>query len=175
MPGSVLPPYGEPTGPRLALEDLLDAFLSGARTGSSEEAHIEDAQLLAHRMTVLAVRIAPRVLLVRDRVPDADAEKASLEGFLVGRGLHNVEPDARLGDIAAIQTTGIRGLVWDLWGEDPADAHRELERAVLADDAIAFGSEVPSAQGVGMTLDELLGDLRSEGPTEGPAAPDDPM
>ena len=172
MPGSVLPPYGEPTGPRLALEDLIDTFLSGARTGSSEEAHIEDAQLLAHRMTVLAVRIAPRVLLVRDRVPDADGEKAALEKFLTHRGLHNVEPDARLGDIAAIQTTDIRGLVWDLWGEDPATAHRELERAVLADDAVAFGSEIPSAQGVGMTLDELLGDLR---PTDRAAEPDDPV
>lgn len=174
----MLPPYGEPTGPRLPLPELIDAFVSGARSGSSEEAHIEDAQLLAERMTVVAVRVCPRVLLVRVDIPHTAArEKTSLEDHLTANGFRNVEPDARLGDIAAIQIAGIRGGVWDLWGEDAAAAHRELERAVLADDFAAFGGGTPApAEGVGMTLDELLGELRVDGPPDvpPPAGDDEP-
>ena len=165
MPGAVLPPYGSPSGPELSLEGVVDAVLEVGRTGFSEELHIEDEMLLADRMVTVGVRLGSRALLLRGDVPPGvDQTKEGIEGLLGARGLSKLEPDARLGDIAAIQITGIRGAVWDLWGEDAEQARRDLERAAVGGETLALQlTEGPGHDwGAGMTLDELLDDINQE-------------
>lgn len=166
MPGVVLPPYASPTGPELSREKLIGAFLDGARTGFSADLHIEDQMLLAERMIPLGVRVGRRSLLLRADVapPMADLKRA-VEEYLQAKGLRLLDADTRLGDIAAIQTIGVRGAAWDLWGEDRAEADRDLEKAALGEDAamVDTSSSGPGDAGIGMTLEELLGDDRHSG------------
>ncbi len=162
MPGAVLPPYGSPSGPELSLDGVIDAFLEGARSGFSEKVHIEDDMLLADRMVAVGVRLGPRSVLIRDDIPlEVTKTREAVEALLTDRGLTKLEPDARLGDVAAIQVTGVRGGVWDLWGDDAERARRDLERAAVGGDNVALQfSEGPGHDwGAGMTLDELLDDL----------------
>ena len=165
MPGAVRPPYGSPSGPELSLEGVVDAFLEGARSGFSEQTHIEEEMLLADRMVTLGVRLGARSLLVRDDIPPSiSSTRQAVENVLEQRGLSKIEPDARLGDVAAIQVTGVRGGVWDLWGEDAGQARRDLERAAVGGETVALQlTEGPGHDwGAGMTLDELLDDIGRE-------------
>jgi hypothetical protein len=167
LPGAILPPYASPTGPELSREEVFDAFMEGARTGHSQELHIEDAMLLAERMVPFGVRLGRQSLLVRADLPaDLMELKEAVEAHLRSRGLRPLEPDARLGDIAALQVTGIRGGVWDLWGNEPGDARRDLERAAVGGDTIALEAAAASGgiddSAIGMTLEDLLGEERPE-------------
>lgn len=175
MPGALLPPYAEPTGPELPREGVLDAFLDGGRSGFSAELHIEGDTLLAERGFAFSARLGDRTLLVRGDTPaDLVELKHWLEEHLYSRGLTPLELDARLGDVAAIQITGIRGGVWDLWGVDPDRSRQDLERAVLGTDANPEGMTVSFSgpdedSGIGMTLEDLIGD--SSPPEEEPGTP----
>lgn len=165
MPGAILPPFASPSGPELSFEALVESFLQGARTGFSADLHIEGDTLLAQRMFTFGARLASGSVLLRADVPGDLLElKERFEQELRSGGLRAVEPDARLGDVAAIQVTGIRGAAWDLWGQDPSEAHKAMERVVLGDDGIAIDLvEGPVEDtGVGMTLEDLLGELGEE-------------
>lgn len=166
MPGALLPPFAEPTGPKVSLRDLIGSFLDGTATGFSDEAHIETNQLLLERMVSAAVRLSQdSVLLRRDLPPDLAGCANALESHLRSNGLDLVDPDTRLGDIAAIQTIGIRGGSWDLWGRDASTARRDLERVVMGDDPSLSIAEAPTADGaVGMTLDDLFGEEDDQRP-----------
>lgn len=158
MPPEILPPAADPEGPELAFAALVDSFLAGARAGYSEALHIEDELLLLDRMIPLAVRLGGRSLLVRADVRGGSVEtKRRLEEHLRAEALRLIEAEAALGDIAAIQKTGIRGGVWDLWGEDDESALDALRRAAAGDDPLAF--EAIGDLAPGMTLDELLKEL----------------
>lgn len=161
MPGVVLPPFAAPTGPELSREKLLDAWLEGARTGFSAELHIEDRVLLVDRSVPFGGRLGLRSVLIRTHMPGGLGEiKTAVEDHLRARGLECLEPEARLAEIAGIQVTGVRGALWDLWGDDRARAQEDLQRAALGDDILAVQeSSIGTAgdAGVGMTLDELLG------------------
>ena len=169
MPGAILPPYAEPTGPELPRDQVVDAFVEGRRSGFSAQLHIEGDTLLADRMVTLGARVGSRSLLVRADVPqDLFELKKWLEEYLMSKGLLQIEPDSRLGDIAAIQVTGIRGASWDLWGDDAAGATADLEKAVLGTDATpeAMGlsfSDDKEDSGIGMTLEDLIGERDSGG------------
>ena len=145
------------------MEAVIDAFVDGARSGFSDDIHIEDDMLLAERMIPFGVRLGPSSLLLREDVPSTvSTMRAAVEKHLETRSFTKLEPDARLGDIAAIQVTGIRGGVWDLWGQDPDVARQDLERAARGDDGIPLEFTDAAGQdlGTGMTLDELLDDLQ---------------
>lgn len=165
MPGALLPPYAEPSGPELPPGELLDGFLEGARTGFSADLHIEGDSLLAQRSFTLGARVGPHSLLVRVDIPSNVVElKHWLEEHLRSRGLAALEPDALLGDVAAIQITGIRGGVWDLWGTDPDLSRQNLEAAVLGSDispegmGVTFTDVAEEDSGIGMTLEDLIGE-----------------
>lgn len=165
MPGALLPPYADPSGPELPPDALVDGFLEGSRSGFSADLHIEGDTLLAQRGFALGARLGSRMMLVRVDIPeDVVRRKSWLEEHLLSRGLAVLEPDARLGDVAAIQVTGIRGGVWDLWGVDAAEARQALEQAVLGPDAspaamrVTFSEGPEIDSGVGMTLEDLIGE-----------------
>ncbi|MGI8425456.1 MAG: hypothetical protein ACR2FO_01665 [Actinomycetota bacterium] len=169
MPGAILPPYAEPTGPELPRDQVIDSFIDGRRSGFSADLHIEGDTLLADRMFTFGARVGSRSILIRADVPQDLLElKEWLEEHLVSKGLSEIEPDARLGDIAAIQVTGIRGAAWDLWGEDSSVAMGDLERTVLGADGspeamtMSF-SEQKEDSGIGMTLEELIGERDAGG------------
>lgn len=168
MPGALLPPYAEPTGPELPPEGVIDAFLDGRRSGFSADLHIEGDTLMADRGFAFGARVGNRSLLVRADIPaDLVELRHWLEEHLRSRGLRAVEVDSRLGDIAAIQVTGIRGGVWDLWGDDAGMARQDLEKTVLGPDATPEGLSVSFTQGpeedsgIGMTLEDLIGEVDS--------------
>ncbi|MFN2388214.1 MAG: hypothetical protein ABR575_01205 [Actinomycetota bacterium] len=114
--------------------------------------------MLLGRMGLLGVRLGSRSLLLRCDVDPALAHvKGRVETLLHDRGLDLVEPDARLGDIAAIQVAGIRGAMWDLWGDDRGRAVDDLNRAALGDDADPGAAPGPTSDlAPGMSLDDLL-------------------
>lgn len=174
MAGVVQPPYGSPTGPELSFQEVVSAFLEGRRHGFCPELHIEDDMLLAERMVPCGVRIGTSSLLLRvDVPPSAGPILRAVAEHLRESGLEVVDPDADLGDVAAIQVTGVRGGCWDLWG-DIADAAREaLRRAALGGEEIGLDMEETRPDAApGMTLEELLGD----GPPprhDDPEGPDD--
>ncbi|MGH2809505.1 MAG: hypothetical protein ACRDIA_01345 [Actinomycetota bacterium] len=149
----------------MSFSGLVEAFLGGGRTGFSAELHIESDTLLAQRSFVIGARLGPDAFLVRSDVPQDILElKDRFEQQLRSTGFADVEPEARLGDIAAIQVTGIRGAFWDLWGKDASKAHRALERAVLGDDggSLEMVHGPVEDTGVGMTLEDLLGEIGDE-------------
>lgn len=169
MPGALLPPYAQPSGPELPPEEVIDAFLEGRRSGFSADLHIEGDTLLAQRGFTLGARLGSGSLLVRADIPPGLAGlKRWLEEHLQSKGLAALEPDARLGDVAAIQVTGIRGGVWDLWGIDAENSRQALERAVLGPDAspegmvVSFSEGAEEDSGIGMTLEDLIGEPGSE-------------
>jgi hypothetical protein len=74
-------------------------------------------------------------------------------------GLSMIDEQTALGDIAAIQTAGIRGAWWDLWGADQQQALAHLQRTVLGDDAAPATMTGPMDDlAAGMTLEQLLED-----------------
>lgn len=165
MPGALLPPYAEPVGPELPPEGVADAFLEGRRSGFSADLHIEGDTLLAQRGIAFAARLGDRSFLVRADVPPNLVElRQWLEEHLRSRALALLEPDCRLGDIAAIQVTGIRGAVWDLWGAEAEQALQDLKKAVLGPDAspaetsVTFSGSDQEDSGIGMTLEDLIGE-----------------
>jgi hypothetical protein len=163
----MLPSHADAWGPELSLEETIHAFLDGARSGFCDEVHIQEDMMLAARMIPLAVRVGFRSLLIRATVVPAVAKtKRAVEKHLGRHGLIKVEPDARLGDTAALQATGVRGGVWDLWGDDPAQARRDLERAAVGDDvgALQLTAGFGEDSGPGMTLEELFADLKEDRP-----------
>ncbi|MGI8407375.1 MAG: hypothetical protein ACR2L3_02565 [Actinomycetota bacterium] len=140
---------------------MIHTFLGGGNAGFSADAHIEENMLLLDRMSVIGVRLAKRCLLLRSDIrDDLTVMKARIAELLRADGLHLIESQADLGDIAAIQIAGIRGGSWDLWGDDGASGTDALKRAVLGDDGPIGGLNGPmSDMGPGMTLEDLLGEL----------------
>lgn len=132
---------------------------------------------MAERGFAFGARVGNRSLLVRADIPASLVElKQWLEEHLRSRGLEALELDSRLGDIAAIQVTGIRGGVWDLWGDNPDTARQDLEKAVLGPDArpedltVTFSNSSEEDTGIGMTLEDLIGEM--DLPPEKPAGED---
>jgi len=143
---------------------VIDAFLDGLRSGFSADLHIEGDTLLAERTFTFGARVGSRSLLIRADIPqDLSALKDTVEAHLRSEGLKAIQPDCPLGDIAAIQVTGIRGGVWDLWGDDPQQAQQDLESSVLGTDGTAEAMNITLVDqtaedaGIGMTLEELVG------------------
>lgn len=139
---------------------MVETFLYGAGAGFCPELHIEDRFLFVDRMVLVAIRLGPDAVLLRNEdetAPSLPHER--IEKVLLARGLSLIDTQTALGDIAAIQTAGIRGAWWDLWGTDPHEALGHLQRAVLGDDAEPAAAAGPvSDLSAGMTLDQLLDD-----------------
>lgn len=115
-------------------------------------------------MVLVAIRLGDDSLLLRNEDPTAPSlPRARLEKALQARGLTLIERQTALGDIAAIQTAGIRGAWWDLWGADPQEALLHLQRAVLGDDAAPAAMAGPLHDlAAGMTLEQLWGQRTDE-------------
>lgn len=141
-----------------SFEEVVDIFLRGRGAGFCDQLHIEDDFLFLDRMVLVAIRLAGDSVLVRNEdetAPSLPHER--IEKLLQAGGLSLIDRQTALGDIAAIQTAGIRGAWWDLWGADPQEALLQLQRAVLGDDAAPTTMAGPLDDlAAGMTLDQLL-------------------
>lgn len=130
--GPFPPPFGVPAGPFLATPQLVSAYLAGARTGSSPEAHIEEPVLMAYDH-LLAVRLDVAVLVRGEVPPVAASVKAVLCRTLEAASMVLVEKESVLGGAVAVELAVPRGFEWDLWARDPADAEEALTRRALGE------------------------------------------
>lgn len=127
-------PFGFPTGPLLPTPELLSAYLEGARTGSSPEAHIEEPVLLASDHLV-AVRLDVAVLVRSEAPTVAQPVKAALCRALEASGLLLVEQESVLAGAVAVELAVPRGFEWDLWARDAEQAREALVRRAQCDAA----------------------------------------
>lgn len=126
MIGGIRPPYGEPLGPLLTDDALVNSFLTNVRAGHSDTYHIEDRVLLASRFTPVALRLGSGIVLVR-----TDLDVARITAAMLARMWRLLASDPPLATPVAVQAIGYPA-AWDLWGTDSDEAQWLLEEAALA-------------------------------------------
>ncbi len=130
----LLPPFAQPTGPRVTDASVVRAFARSETTGHSRRLHTEATVLLADRADAVALRLAPGAVLVRaDAPPHAATVVPVVEQALTAAGLARIDERTLLGVPVALQLDGLRLSEWDLWGDD-IDAAFAALRAVAAGD-----------------------------------------
>ena len=123
------PPYGAPTGPLLADDELIDAFIAGSRTGHSDRFHLEEGTLLADRFVALALRLRSRSFLVR-----RDEDTGAVAERLRSAGMDVVEDDPPLATVVALQAVGLPAVPWQLWSDSIEIGSADLVAAAESDD-----------------------------------------
>lgn len=130
----LLPPFAQPTGPRMADAPVVDAFARGEPVGHSKRLHTEADVLLVDRAEVVALRLARGVLLVRvDGTPQAATIMPAVERTLRAAGLIRLDERTLLGVPVALQLVGLRLSEWDLWGDDLDAAFAALRAAAAGE------------------------------------------
>ena len=129
MAGVFRPPYGAPSGPLLTDDELIDAFLSGARTGHSGRFHLEEGTLLVDRFVAVALRLRQRSVLVRTDVPTEPIPER-----LAVADLRVVADDPPLATVVALQALGLPAVPWALWSESFEVGIADLEATAASDD-----------------------------------------
>lgn len=124
------PPFGVPMGPSMSTPHLVAAFVAGAQSGSSPDAHIEEPVLMASDHP-LAVRLDVAVLVRGDVPPVARSVQDELRRALRSAGIGLVEEESVLADAVAMTLGVPRGFEWDLWASDPAQARDKLVQWAL--------------------------------------------
>lgn len=119
------PPFGVPVGPTLSTPHLVSAYVAGAQSGSSPDAHIEEPVLMAHDHPV-AVRLDVAVLVRGEVPPVARSVQQELHRALRTAGIDLVEEESVLAGAVAMTLGVPRGFEWDLWASDPARAREAL-------------------------------------------------
>ncbi len=115
----LLPPFIEPTGPRVPDAAVVQAFARAEPAGHSARLHTEGSGLLADRVEVVALRLAPGAVIVRVDVSDEAAPLLPMiEAALTEGGLERLDESTLLGVPVALQLVGLRLSEWDLWGDD---------------------------------------------------------
>ncbi|MBA3286968.1 MAG: hypothetical protein H0U21_02935 [Acidimicrobiia bacterium] len=128
----LLPPFAEPTGPRVSDAVVVSTFARQEPTGYSRRLHAEANVLLVDRVEAVALRLTPRALLVRvDGTDEAATIVPVVEHALTTAGLRRLDERTLLGVPVALQLVGLRLSEWDLWGADIDAAFRAL-RAIAA-------------------------------------------
>lgn len=128
----LLTPFAQPTGPLVSDAVVVQTFARGEPTGHSRRLHAEANVLLVDRTDAVALRLAPRALLVRvDGTAEAATIVRGVEEALTAAGLARLDESTLLGVPVALQLVGLRLSEWDLWGDDLDLAFAEL-RAVAA-------------------------------------------
>ncbi len=129
----LLPPFVQPTGPRVSDAAVVYTFARGQPTGHSLRLHAEGHVLFADRADAVSLRLAPRALLVRvDGTDDTATIVPVVERGLTAAGLVCLDERTLLGVPVALQLVGLRLSEWDLWGDD-------LELAFAALRSVAAG------------------------------------
>ncbi len=140
MSEGVLPPFGQPEGPRLQDAAVVAAFVAGEQVGHSEHLHVEGSVLMAGFDLAVAMRLAPDTVLMRVDVPQAMAGvKDTVEQGLAAEGMQRLDEETLLATPVAVQRLALRGSTWDLWGRDIDDAFAALRAAAVSD---PFGSPI---------------------------------
>lgn len=140
MSEGVLPPYGEPSGPRLEDAAVVAAFVHGEQSGHSENFHVERSVLMAGFDLAMAMRLGPGSVLMRVDVPQAMADvKALVEQGLATEGMQRLDEATLLATPVAVQWLALRASTWDLWGRDIDQAFAALRAAAVSD---PFGSPI---------------------------------
>lgn len=122
------PPFGVPSGPSWASEQLLEHYVAGAQAGSSPDARIERAVLMSRGEVdqPVAIHLGAAVLLRDAELPDVAALRSALEQALHAAGMVLIERDATLAGVVGIEFTGLRGEAWSLWARDAEEGHAAL-------------------------------------------------
>lgn len=132
-PRPLPPPFGVPQGPTLPTAELLGAYVSGATTGSSPEAHIEGTVLMGSDH-LLAVRVGEAFLVRGDDVPAvATAVHGALCRALEAAGATLMAGESVLAGAVAGELAVPRGFEWTVWARDPDTARAELIRRATSD------------------------------------------
>lgn len=142
---------------------LIDDFLAGARDGRGSRLRI-DGDVLAAEMPLppdwaLLVRLDADVHLLRDGAPDPGARslRGQVTDRLRERGLRPVEvEEPAFLEVASTIIASLRTPDWTCWASDDEAGRSAIERVLVGQPVIEL--ESPDAT-VGVTLDELLGDL----------------
>ncbi len=135
MSGNVLPPFGPSPGPRVGDVQVLASYARDEVAGHSRRLHVEAGVLHVDVLEVLALRLAPRTVLVRrDVSEEAQALRLELGRALTTSGSACLDECSLLGVPVALQVVGLRLSEWDLWGDDIDDAF-EVLRSIAAGEA----------------------------------------
>lgn len=124
------PPFGVPAGPSLTTPHLVSAYVAGAQSGSSPDAHIEEPVLMASDHPV-AVRLDVAVLVRGEVPPVARRVQQELYWALDIAGIELVEEESVLADAVAMTLGVPRGFEWDLWARDAGQARETLIQRAL--------------------------------------------
>ncbi|MGH9149848.1 MAG: hypothetical protein ACRD0F_05850 [Acidimicrobiales bacterium] len=137
MTGGLLPPFGEPEGPLVDDQGVLEGFLAGhPGTGHSAALHVEGETLVTATQAAAAMRLGPGTVLVRADLPDeVDPHRAVIGAAMRRAGLALLDSMSTLAPAVAIQRLGLRFTAWDLWGTDLDEAFADLRAAATGDDA----------------------------------------
>lgn len=131
--GGLLPPFGEPPGPRTNEATVLATFIERGGAGHSDRFHVEGPALVVDGDVAVALRLGHGAVLVRLDLPDdVEGSKPAVERALAAAGRELLDHDTLLGVPVALQLLGLRLSSWDLWGLD-------LDAAFAALRAIAVG------------------------------------
>lgn len=149
MTSGLLPPFGDPSGERVADSLVLERF-AGGDTGEvfSDRFHIEAATLMVDRDVPAALRLGPRTMLVRVDLPDRqEGIKRSVEQALATTGMSRLDEETLLAAAIGMQVLGLRLSTWDLWGADIDEAFTDLRMAAAGEWGSEFFPEGPPMLG----------------------------
>lgn len=132
-----LPPYGEPSGPRVDDGEVLAGFARGQDVGHSLTLHLEGEALVAAGDVAVALRIPPGAVLVRVGLPEDLAPlEGRVEAALAAGGMTLLDGETLLAAPAALQVLGLRDTTWDLWGTDLDQAFAALRAAAVGEQSL---------------------------------------
>lgn len=127
------------------LEDVLEAFLAGAKEGASRAMHVEEDALYSRGWWPIVLRLSDDAFLVRRdvREPATARHIAAARRVLRARALRLVEREPLLAEAVTYQALSLAAGRWDLWGRDAHSARAALAARAAAESRLEAGSGVP--------------------------------
>jgi hypothetical protein len=106
---------------------VIDHFLSGSGEGAGPSLHIENDVLMLGGWWHLAIRLGPKVFMVREEEPRVvSPAPAELLEVLHTRALHRVLEGHPLAQPIAYAHISVAGVEWAVWGPDRRTAEAAL-------------------------------------------------
>lgn len=149
MSSGLLPPFGEPAGPRGDDAEVLAGFLGAADAlVHSDRFHIEAGVLIADGDVATALRVGPRTFLLRVDLPeDLQPARQAVQAAMEADGLIFLDGETLLAAPIAIQRVGLRFSTWDLWGAQIDESFAELRRAAAGEWGDVYPDGIPPVGG----------------------------
>ena len=149
MSGGLLPPFGEPAGPRADDATVLSSFLREDDVSvHSDLFHIEGPVLVSGGDMATAIRVGRRTFILRVDLPeDLQAARQAVQDAMEAEGLSFLDGETLLAAPVAIQRVGLRFSTWDLWGAQIDESFADLRAAAAGEWGDVFPDGIPPVGG----------------------------